>query len=86
MFSGFHDQMLPPTYVSTPLWKSHMRSYIKDSLLGGGGCRVVVGMTLTAVLGLKKFDQTNEMGRDMNERLLELQAEGVEEGWGSRGR
>lgn len=85
--AGFHDQMAPGKKgLDTGAWREHMKAYVKEELLGRGGCKVVVVMTLTAVLGIKKFDQTNEMGTLLNGQLVELEKEGVEEGWGSQGR
>ena len=86
VFTGFHDQAIPRKYIDPATWKRNMNTFVKDELLEGGGCRVVVGLTLTAVLGIKRFDQTNERGGAFNELLMKLEAEGFEEGWGSQGR
>lgn len=84
--TGVHDQALPRKYVNASVWKRHMKSFVKDELLGGVGCKVVVGISLTAVLGQKKFPQTNEVGKLLNGQLLELENEAFVEGWGSQGR
>ena len=82
--AGFHDQILP--VFDEEQWKTNMRDYLKDELLGGGGCRVVVVLTLTAVLGDKRMPQTNSRGKLLNTKLIELEVEGFEEGWDSHGR
>jgi len=82
--AGVHDQILP--VFDEEQWKTNMRDYLKDELLGRGGCRVVVVLTLAAVLGDKRMPQTNSMGKLLNAKLIELEVEGFEEGWGSQGR
>jgi len=63
-----------------------MRHYLKDELLGRGGCRVVVGLTLTAVLGEERSDSPYSRVILLNAMLIELEVEGFEQGWGSQGR